>query len=244
MFIYKISNSINSKEYVGLDSGSTSECKRWKDHNYRYKTSNMAIHKAMQKYGIDNFSMEILEVCNSLEDLVEKEKYWIAHLDSLKTGYNATAGGQYQPYNSDETRRRKSMATTAYNNIRWKTADRKKHSKKVSDSISLQERKRRSYRTKQRWNNAEIRASLLSSMSLKAKEPHRIELSKKNLAGINNNKLWRLTSPHGEVYVTHNLPIFCAEHELNYPCMTAVARRLLKNLNTSGHQGWLCEFIL
>jgi hypothetical protein len=48
----------------------------------------MAIHK----YGIKNFDFNILEVC-SIEQLDERERYWISYYDSYNNGYNRTPGG-------------------------------------------------------------------------------------------------------------------------------------------------------
>ena len=51
------------------------------------------IHKAIQKYGVDNFSIEIVEDGIPSEFINEKEKYWIMFYDSNRTGYNQTPGG-------------------------------------------------------------------------------------------------------------------------------------------------------
>ena len=47
----------------------------------------------MLKYGIDNFSFEIIEKC-SQKELNEKEIYWISFFDSYRKGYNETTGGE------------------------------------------------------------------------------------------------------------------------------------------------------
>lgn len=96
--IYKITNQVNGKKYIGqsLNIG-----QRWKDHKYIAKSNNenrkyhMAIYEAIRKYGIDNFIFEILEEC-SKELLDEKERYWISYYNSntKENGYNETAGGQ------------------------------------------------------------------------------------------------------------------------------------------------------
>ena len=53
----------------------------------------MAIDQAIQKYGIDAFDYEVLEEC-SLEELDEREKYWIQYFNTYKGfGYNCNAGG-------------------------------------------------------------------------------------------------------------------------------------------------------
>ncbi len=86
--IYKIENVKNHKVYIGQ---SIYIEKRWKDH--LHATDDFAIHKAMEVYGIENFSFQILELCD-IEDLDEKECYWINQYQSLiPNGYNMVAGG-------------------------------------------------------------------------------------------------------------------------------------------------------
>lgn len=86
--IYKITNLINNKVYIGQ---SIDIEKRLKKHKYSY--DNFHIHRAIQKYGKDNFSYEIIEEC-SQDALDEKEKYWITYYNSLEpNGYNMVPGG-------------------------------------------------------------------------------------------------------------------------------------------------------
>jgi group I intron endonuclease len=83
MIIYKTTNLINGKFYVGKDA---------KNRKY-YLGSGKVLRLAIEKYGKENFKKEILEVCSSLEELSEREKYWIKALDSINSGYNITEGG-------------------------------------------------------------------------------------------------------------------------------------------------------
>lgn len=55
-------------------------------------TYNYLLSRAFRKYGIENFSFEILEEC-SKEDLDDKEVYYISKYDSYFNGYNQTTGG-------------------------------------------------------------------------------------------------------------------------------------------------------
>lgn len=93
MLIYKITNDINGKVYVG-QTAFTLE-KRWREH--RSKTccgSPCAIHNAMRKYGTEHFHMEQIDVAASKAELNEKERYWIKTLNTLyPNGYNLTEGG-------------------------------------------------------------------------------------------------------------------------------------------------------
>jgi hypothetical protein len=55
------------------------------------------LYTAINKYGIENFSVETLEEC-SAEIASERERYWIAVFDSYHNGYNATLGGDGKQY--------------------------------------------------------------------------------------------------------------------------------------------------
>lgn len=92
--IYKITNKINGKIYVGQ---SIDIYKRWLSHERSTNTSNSILHRAFRKYGIDNFLFEIIERCNNGE-LNDREVYWISELNTYvgnegSHGYNMTTGG-------------------------------------------------------------------------------------------------------------------------------------------------------
>lgn len=91
--IYVITNLLNNKHYIGQ---SKDIYERWKNHK-RQSTwrshPNKALYTAFDKYGIENFEFEIIEMCD-LEDLDRREIYYISEYDSYKNGYNRTLGGQ------------------------------------------------------------------------------------------------------------------------------------------------------
>ena len=88
-YIYKRTNLINGKIYIGLTTNDP--CLRW----YNENKSNQEIGKAVREYGLENFLNEIIDTANNLEELKQKEKYWIAfyHSDNLNNGYNQNTGG-------------------------------------------------------------------------------------------------------------------------------------------------------
>lgn len=85
MIIYKTTNLINGKIYIGKDERNCQS----------YIGSGLLISRAIVKYGKENFIKEILETCLTVEELNLREKYWIKQYNSRdKTiGYNITVGG-------------------------------------------------------------------------------------------------------------------------------------------------------
>ena len=94
MIIYKITNLINNKVYIGKTT-KTIEW-RFKKHLYDAKhTENTRnhFHRALLCYGEENFKVEQIDYATTKEELNEKERYWINYYDSQNTGYNMTSGG-------------------------------------------------------------------------------------------------------------------------------------------------------
>lgn len=96
--IYCITNTLNGKQYVGQ---SVDIYERWhghmssaisKDDDHTY------IHRAMKKYGRENFKLEILEEC-SPEELNERQIYYISKLGTYGNGYNISPGGENGVWN-------------------------------------------------------------------------------------------------------------------------------------------------
>ena len=94
--IYIYINKINNKKYVGqsIDILRRKYMHEYNAFNKNTLEYNSKFHKALRKYGLDNFIFDILEECEK-EKLSEREQYWIEFYDSFKNGYNATPGGEY-----------------------------------------------------------------------------------------------------------------------------------------------------
>lgn len=97
-YIYCITNLINSKRYIGKTSFTIQN--RWKQHLIDCrKNHNLAkpLYSAINKYGIENFSIQKLEEVDDESKLSEREIFWIQELQTYgKGGYNATKGGDGQ----------------------------------------------------------------------------------------------------------------------------------------------------
>lgn len=93
-YIYKITNQINGKMYIGKTEDTIEE--RLKGHYRDYKKprcEKRPLYDAMNKYGIENFIIEEVEYVALNENLAEREQYWIEYYDTFHNGYNATKGG-------------------------------------------------------------------------------------------------------------------------------------------------------
>ena len=89
--IYKITNTINNKAYIGQ---SLNIEERWKRHKYHcHIIDHYPLYQAFAKYGIDNFNFEIIKECLP-EELNSLEMYYINYYDTFKNGYNQTEGGE------------------------------------------------------------------------------------------------------------------------------------------------------
>ena len=95
-YIYKITNTINGKMYIGKTEQTIE--KRFQQHckdSQREGMDNRPLYKAMRKYGVEFFSIEEIEQTERPE---ERETYWIEFYGTFKNGYNATLGGDGKKY--------------------------------------------------------------------------------------------------------------------------------------------------
>ena len=108
MVIYKITNKINGKAYIGQTIQDVE--KRWRRHCSNCENKS-AISKAIKKYGKDNFTFEVIEEnIDNIELLNSLEVHYISVLNTMyPSGYNLMLGGDNRTL-SDETRKKMSEA--------------------------------------------------------------------------------------------------------------------------------------
>lgn len=93
--IYKYTNLINGKIYIGQ---TTQTLERRHAKHLCQLSDNTYFHRALEKYGAENFKLELVEDNIPCDELDEREKYWINEYESFYTlgkGYNLTAGGKW-----------------------------------------------------------------------------------------------------------------------------------------------------
>jgi group I intron endonuclease len=107
--IYRFTNNLNGKMYIGSSSNLSSRFRKHFNLNYLSQHKNeLSISRAMIKYGYDNFSLEILEFCD-VSNLLKREQFY---LDLLEPVYNIAklAGSNLGFKHSTESRDKISKA--------------------------------------------------------------------------------------------------------------------------------------
>lgn len=192
MVVYKITNLVNNKAYVGQTIQKLAQRRREHLSLKGYKGSHLL--NAIKKYGRNNFSVEVLEECSSIEQLDEREAHWIAKLGTTDRtkGYNIAEGG-HRVVLSEESRKKISnslkgrpmLATT-------KDALRKANLGRKLSKEHIENTKRG---LKGRKLSSEHRKSI--SVRMKGKKPDReatrrsAEKRKKPIVCLNDGKVYR-----------------------------------------------------
>lgn len=130
--VYKITNKVNNKIYIGITNQGSGT--RFRHHLYESRIGEPSpIHKAMAKYGESNFSLEIIDFADTYDELKEKEIYYIDKFNSTdrKIGYNLTKGGDgtFGRLHSEETKekiRQKAIGRKASDEVKKKMSESRK----------------------------------------------------------------------------------------------------------------------
>ena len=114
MIIYKATNTVNNKVYIG-QTINTLEYR--KNQHFREtkrpNRPNTYFHNAINKYGESSFVFEEIDSANTQEELDCKERYWISfyHSNDRGKGYNLDEGGRSGGKKSEETRKKIGITT-------------------------------------------------------------------------------------------------------------------------------------
>lgn len=117
IIIYKYTNKINDKVYIGQTCQTLKE--RAGNNGYRYRHC-LHFYSAICKYGWNSFIPEILEYVEDQALADEREIYYIKLYDSISSGYNIDEGGHIEKKRSEETKRKISKAVSSNKNSRAK----------------------------------------------------------------------------------------------------------------------------
>jgi group I intron endonuclease len=175
--IYKITNKINNKIYIGCTINSLE--KRYYEHLYRcFKTDYKSkLYNSIKKYGEENFYIELIEECD-LSNIYEIEKKYIEQYDSFNNGLNNTLGGEgcLGYIHSPEIRRKISKLTKEGNSHKGKTYET------LYGENGESEKERRRESVKKYWNTLtdedRVKRIEKSKESLRKKSKYPIEMIK------------------------------------------------------------------
>ena len=145
--IYKITNNIDGKIYIGCTVNSLE--KRFYEHLYRcYKSDfKSKLYNAIKKYGEENFIIELIEECD-VDVIYNTEKKYILEYDTYKNGLNSTLGGEgclgYK--HSSDIRKKISKALQ-------KNSNKEKTYKELYGNRDNEEKQKRKESVKKHWDN-------------------------------------------------------------------------------------------
>lgn len=171
MIIYKITNKINGKVYIGQTTDSLS---RRKSEHIQAATSGSKskLYSAMRKYGVENFEFEQIDTANTKDELNYKEIKYIVEYDSVRTGYNMYYGGANNCMFDEDVKshHRQVMQTDEVK-------------KKISDSMK-QYRKEHPWTDEQRHKFAESKYGNKNFAGHKLTESHKEALKKSHYKSV------------------------------------------------------------
>lgn len=105
MHIYKITNLVNNKVYIGQTIQENPKM-RWYDHcAYARSGKKSYLYDSIRKHGVDNFHWEIIDAANSINELNNKEKYWLDYYRNVGIVYNNREAGNNKTHSTESIER-------------------------------------------------------------------------------------------------------------------------------------------
>lgn len=198
MWVYKITNLINGKVYIGQTRGSVD--RRFKRHCTASPGKRFAIWHAITKHGQNNFKVETIDSASTLEELNDKERYWIKYYDSTdrNRGYNLNEGGGAGALPSAETRKKIGDAHRGRKrppfskDTRMKislAAKGRKASSETKTKMSATRKGRSRPEIKGKKRSEEAKKAISKSLKGKKRPPHVIEAVKRAHKGAKRSEV-------------------------------------------------------
>lgn len=226
MIIYKSTNKVNDKSYIGQTVNKFRIRKAGHRHDALRRKTNSYFHKAIRKYGWDNFTWEIICECSSKEELDEMEFHYIKQYKcrEYENGYNlidSGGSGMWGLKHTEETKRKISNGNKGKMTGDKNPACRPEVRKKISESRMGQFKGRENPFYGKSHTDEMIQFFKESQLGSKSKM----------------SKTYKITYPDGHTEIIKGLKQFCRRRCLNLSGMFAVANGRQKT--TGG--GYRCE---
>lgn len=231
-FIYKTTNCLNRKYYYGAHST--------KNIADEYLGSGVALKKAIQKYGKENFYREIIEFCNGEDEMYLKEEKIVAEHYKKNECYNMNVGGKggWNYVNSNGI-------NLGNNNIMRKSEEvrmivsqkgkkiRKSNSKYKKIALKNLEKAVEINTGKKRPEHSEFMKDWATNHWKENKDYIRDCLS----------STFKITSPTGEEIITNRFEDWCKENNLPHSTLWVSSSKNGKVVTKGKAKGWKCELI-
>lgn len=216
MIIYKATNKINGKSYIGQTIKSLERRKQQHYCNAFTLQLELQFYKALRKHGRDNFDWTILCNCSSLEEMNNMETVYIESYNTLLEGYNMTEGG-YSSLPTEETKQK--ISQSLQGRVLLETT-------KQRMSIT---RKKKSQETGYRPPSFE------GKNHTKQHKEYMSELFKGSNSTL--SKKYIITTPEGVEIIIDGIRNFAKKHGLTHQLLISVAKGKQKH-----HKGYKCTY--
>lgn len=216
--VYKITNKINGKIYIGVTSKTLND--RFRQHcRTKDIKPHFTLYQAMNKYGVENFEIALITEAKTKEDM------WILEIENIffhqsfyqtQKGYNMTYGGGSNAPITEETRKKLSEATKNFfrNNPEARL-------KLKTKTISKETRKKLSV-----FNTGKLHSD-------ESREKRRQTMLSKNIEYLHRRKTFDIVTPDGQLLHRTGIHQFCKEYGLGVPSV-----RDLLNGKRKTYKGW------
>lgn len=231
--IYKVTNVINGKIYIGQTIRDLKIRKTQHINTALANRDNNYFHNAISKYGKNSFRWKMIEYCDSKEELDEMEFHYIKQFNSFEFGYNLTLGGGGMSGYKITEKHRENLSKS---HIGYKHT--KKQRKKISRALtgrscSAETRSKLSISKLGDKNPMYGRTGSKNSMYGKSLPEH-IQAAK--VAAVSEEYI--VTFPNGTKKKIKNLAKFCRRYNLNKGNLCSVAHGRRRH-----HKGYTCKKI-
>jgi len=232
MIIYKATNKINGKRYIGRTIKSLNT--RISSHlgDALANKYNIHFHSALRKYGADGFDWDIIAECDDIDELNRLEIFFIGQYDTYNSGYNMTLGGEgISGWNHTEESNKKNSESHKGEKSSWWG---KRHSEETKKKLS---------KGKKGENNPNYNKHPTKETREKMSKANKGE--KNSMYGKRGSespaaKKYTITTPQGKEIFVHGLSKFCRDYKkekLNHGSLVSVARG-----RRNHNKGYLCRY--
>jgi len=233
--IYKVINEYNSKIYIGQTIVGLSKRKEGHINDSLANRDNNYFHNAIRKYGKESFTWEIIEYCESKEELDDMEFHYIKQYNSFDNGYNLTLGGGGM-LGYRITKAHRDNLSKSHIGYEHTKEQRAKISKALTGRpCSIETRKKISEGNKKAYKKSPDLRRFGERNGFYGKS-----LSKEVIANLIdiNSAIWEIIYPSGKKEIIKNLSKFCRKYDLSKGTLCSVS-----NGHRKHHKGFKCKKI-